>query len=382
MPRSFDVIVVGLGAMGSATAYQLSKRGLRVLGLEQFDIPHTLGSSHGASRMIRLAYYEHADYVPLLRRAYALWRELEREVEQKVIHITGGLYIGPPGSEVVNRSVDAAKAHGIAHDMLDHRQLAVRFPQFCLPEDYRALLDHAGGFVLPERAVSAHCDLAMRNGAELHGREVVVGWKSEANGVEVRTDCETYSAAHAVFCGGAWSAKLVRDLGVPLTVSRQVMAWFQPRSLKLFELGKFPVWAIDLPGGWFPYGFPIHADGAPGLKLAFHKQGPTVEPDTVSRSPTTDDERALRPIMQQFIPSADGPLLSLRVCLYTNSPDHSFIVDRHPLHPNVTLACGFSGHGFKFASVMGEAIADLAVDGRSTLPIEFLKLGRFQISNA
>lgn len=375
--NSFDVIVVGLGAMGSAAAYQLASRGARVLGLEQFDIPHALGSSHGSSRMIRLAYYEHPDYVPLLREAYTLWHQLEAECGQPIIHVTGGLYMGPPDSEVVNGSIDAARRFGLACDVIDHAEARRRFLQFHLPEDYRAMLDPNAGFVLPERAVSAYCDLALRKGAELHGREPVMEWNASREGVTVRTTKETYSAAHLVFCGGAWSGKLVRDLGVPLTVSRQVQAWVWPRRPEIFELGRFPVWAIDLPGNLFPYGFPIHRDGAPGLKLAFHKQGPTADPDTVSREPSDEDELALRPVLRQFLPDADGPLLSLRVCLYTNSPDHTFILDRHPILPNVTLACGFSGHGFKFASVMGTAIADLATTGASSLPIGFLSLARF-----
>jgi sarcosine oxidase len=377
MPSTFDVIVVGLGAMGSATAYQLARSGARVLGLEQFDIPHALGSSHGASRMIRLAYYEHPDYVPLLRRAYALWDELERETSQKVIHITGGLYVGPPSSDVVNGSLGAARQYGLPHDVLDRGELAKRFPQFRLPDDYGGVLDHAGGFVLPERAITAYCDLALRRGAELHGREPALEWQATDAGVTVRTPTATYSAGRLVFCGGAWSGKLVRDLGVPLTVSRQVMAWFAPRNFDSFELGRFPVWAIDPPDIPFTYGFPIHRDGAAGLKVAFHYQGPTVDPDTDRRTPTPDDELALRPALKRFLPDADGPLLSLRVCLYTNSPDHSFIIDRHPFHENVTVACGFSGHGFKFASVMGQAIADLATSGRSDLPLKFLSLRRF-----
>ncbi len=380
MTRPFDVIVVGLGAMGAAAACDLASRGVRVLGLEQFDIPHALGSSHGASRMIRLAYYEHADYIPLLRRAYELWDDLEAQSGQKIIHRTGGLYMGPPTSEVVDGSLGAARRFGLAHDVLDHGQLAKRFPQFHLPDDYYGLLDHAGGFVLPERAVAAYCDLAMRRGAELHGREPVVEWNDTGTGVTVRTSTATYGADRLIFCGGAWTGKLVRDLGVPLTVSRQVMAWFWPRRAKLFEIGRLPVWALDLPDNSFPYGFPIHPDGAPGFKIAFHKQGPTVDPDTVPRTPAPDDEAALRPILQQFLPDADGPLLSLRVCLYTNSPDHAFILDRHPHYQNVTLACGFSGHGFKFASVMGQAIADVATTGRSPLPIDFLKLSRFAAS--
>jgi sarcosine oxidase len=375
--NSHDVIVVGLGAMGSATAYQLAARGVRVLGLEQFDVPHALGSSHGSSRMIRLAYYEHADYVPLLRRAYTLWHQLEAECGRTIIHVTGGLYMGPPASPVVSGSLDAARRHGLSHETLDAAAVAKRFPQFHLPDDYRAMLDPDAGFVMPERAVGAYCDLAMRRGAELHGREPVLEWRADRAGVTVRTPRATYAAGHVVFCGGPWSGTLVRDLGVPLAVSRQVQAWVWPRRPERFDLGRMPVWAIDLPDDSFPYGFPLHRDGAPGLKLAFHGRGPTVDPDTVSREPAPEDELALRPILQRFLPDADGPLLSLRVCLYTNSPDHAFIVDRHPTVPNVTLACGFSGHGFKFASVMGAAIADLATTGASPLPVGFLGLGRF-----
>ena len=363
--------------MGSAAAYQLASRGLRVLGLEQFDIPHTLGSSHGFSRMIRLAYFEHPDYVPLLRRAYELWRALETETRQKVIHITGGLYAGPPESEVINGSVAAARQYGIAHDLLDHAELRRRYPQFTLPEDFRGMLDHAGGFVLPERAITAYCDLAMRRGAELHGREPVLEWKNDGAGVTVRTAKETYTAGRLVFCGGAWSGKLIRDLGVPLVVSRQVMAWFWPRRAETFDLGRFPVWAIDPTDAPFTYGFPIHPEGAAGMKVAFHEQGPATDPDTDPRTPTPADEAALRPALRRFLPDADGPLLSMRVCLYTNSLDHSFIVDRHPANENATFACGFSGHGFKFASVIGEVLADLAMNGRSDLPIDFLSLRRF-----
>src|SRR6478735_7865238 len=191
MPQTFDVIIVGLGAMGSATAYHLASAGARVLGLEQFDIPHNLGSSHGASRMIRLAYYEHPDYVPLLRRAYALWEELEEEIGQKLLHIIGGLYMGPPDSEVINGSLGAAQQHGLGHELLSRAELAKAFPQFTVPDDYR-------GFLVPERAIVAHCDLAMRRGAELHGREPVLEWRSTSNGVEVRTARDIYAAKHLV----------------------------------------------------------------------------------------------------------------------------------------------------------------------------------------
>jgi sarcosine oxidase len=307
-----------------------------------------------------------------------LWEELQDDTGQKLLHITGGLYMGPPESEVLNGSLGAARDHGLAHEMLSHGELAKAFPQFTLPDDYRGMLDHAGGLLLPERAIAAHCDQAMRRGAELHGREAVLEWRAAGGGVEVRTPRETYAAKHLVFCGGAWSGKLVADLGVPLVVTRQVMAWFWPtREPERFDLGRFPVWAVDAPGVPFTYGFPIHHDGAAGLKVAIHHPGPATDADRDARTPAADDEAALRPLIRRYLPDADGPLLSARVCLYTNSPDHHFIVDRHPAHADVTIACGFSGHGFKFASVIGQALSELALNGRSTLPVQFLGLKRF-----
>jgi sarcosine oxidase len=279
---------------------------------------------------------------------------------------------------VLTGSLGAAQRHGLPHELLSRDELATAFPQFTVPDDYRGLLDHAGGFLLPERAIIAHCDMAMRRGAELHGREAVLEWRSTGSGVEVRTTRDAYAAKHVVFCGGPWSGKLVADLGVPLVVTRQVMAWFWPtREPERFDLGRFPVWAVDAPDVPFTYGFPIHGDGVAGLKIALQYPGPPTDPDRDARMPGAEDEAVLRPLIRRFIPDADGPLLSARVCLYTNSPDGHFIIDRLPRHDRVTIACGFSGHGFKFASVMGQALAELALSGRSTLPVEFLGVKRF-----
>ena len=377
MSQIFDVIVIGIGAMGSSACYHLARRGVRVLGLERFDIPHALGSSHGQSRMIRLAYYEHPDYVPLLRRAYELWHELEAVSGQKLLYLTGGLYIGEPEGEVVGGSLRAAREHRLEHELLTKSQLEHRFAQFKIPNGWVGMLEPQAGFLLPERVVSAHAEAALRNGAELHGREAVMDWSSSAAGVTVRTTRDEYRAKHLVFCGGPWSGTLLRDLGIELTVTRQVLAWVWPKEPGQFALGTLPVWAIDRGDGTLHYGFPMMSD-VPGFKVAHHGRGVVTDPDKVIRDVLPGDEATFRPILRQMIPAADGPLLSMRVCLYTNSPDSHFIIDRHPHHDYVTVACGFSGHGFKFASVVGEILADLALYGRTHLPAQFLGLSRFR----
>ncbi len=223
----------------------------------------------------------------------------------------------------------------------------------------------------------------LRRGAELHGHEPVTGWEADNSGVRVQTARGEYRARHLIFCGGAWTDKLLRDLGVKLTVTRQVLGWVWPKRPELFELGRFPIWSLDAPisdggkeiSGQY-YGVPMLPDN-PGFKIALHRPMSPTDPNHVCRDMLPGDEETFRPLLRNVIPDADGPLLALRVCLYTNSPDSHFILDTHPSHPNVTLACGFSGHGFKFSSVIGQAMADLALDGRTSLPIEFLRLGRF-----
>jgi sarcosine oxidase len=377
--NSFDVIVVGVGSMGSAACCQLAGRGARVLGLERFDIPNNMGSAGGFSRMIRLAYFEHPDYVPLLRRSYALWETLAAELGREVIFITGGLMLGPPGAAVLEGSLRSVREHDLPHELLDAAEAMRRFPQFKLPDDYRVLHDHQAGFVLPERAVAGYAELAMRRGAELHGHEAVVSWESSGGSVVVRTTKATYSASTLIFCGGAWTDQLVRDLGVPLTVTRQPLVWVWPKSPGLFALGKFPVWILEHRDGSNHYGFPMLPDN-PGLKLASHKRSAPTDAETLDRTVHASDEHAVRGVLRDFLPAADGPVLSLRVCMYTNSPDHQFIIDRHPAHANVLVACGFSGHGFKCASAIGQVLAELALDGHSSLPVKFLGLHRFGVT--
>ncbi len=379
----FDVIVVGLGAMGSAASFHLAKQGIHVLGLDQFGVPHAMGSSHGDSRMIRLCYYEHPDYVPLLKRAYQLWHELESESKQQILYLTGGLYMGRPDSDLVAGTLRAARDHDLKHQLLDRPELAKRYPQFHVPQDFVGVIEPNAGFLLPERAIAAHAELAIKHGAKLHGFEKVIDWNVQGNVVQVQTNRDQYSANRIIFCGGAWSEQLLGEIGVNLTVTRQVLGWVWPNNHSQFELGALPVWGIDLPDGSLFYGFPMHshtpAGGRAGFKIAHHFHGEITNPDTINRLPEREDENDFRPLLKQYIPDADGDLLSMAVCMYTNSPDSHFIIDHHPCaeNGNITIACGFSGHGFKFASVLGEALADLATRGRTQLPIGFLGLKRF-----
>ncbi|MBC8108326.1 MAG: N-methyl-L-tryptophan oxidase [Anaerolineae bacterium] len=377
MHNGYDVIVIGVGGMGSSTCYELARRGVRVLGLEQFGIAHDRGSSHGYTRMIRLAYYEHADYVPMLRRAYEKWREIETVSGEKILHITGGIYAGASDGELVPQSANAAREYGIEHETLDRAEIAKRFPQLLLPNDFIGLFEPAAGFVRPELAVSTFVRHAMLAGAEIHVNEPVLAWSAEPNAISVTTDVATYTADRVIFTAGPWTSKLVRDLGIPLVVTRQVLGWVQPNDSAPFGRNRFACWAIEQPDESLYYGAPLN-DFEPGLKIAHHKPGPPTDPDDVSRDLTPTDERAVQRIVTDVLPSAAGAITEMRVCLYTNSPDSHFIIGEHPNDSRILLACGFSGHGFKFASVMGEVMCDLATKGRTTLPIEFLSPTRFR----
>jgi sarcosine oxidase len=378
MASAYHTIILGVGAMGAAAAAHLARRGLRVLGLEQFDIPNALGSSHGQSRLIRLAYYEHPHYVPLLRRAYALWRELEGLSGTRLLHVTGGLYLAPPGHELVEGSLRSAAEHSLPIERLTAAMVRSRFPVFTPPADWEAVLEPDAGFLLPEKAVAAHAAVALRHGAELRTREPAVGWSADEHGVAVRTARGTYTAERLIVTAGAWTGHVLPELAPRLRVTRQPIVWVWPRDPAAFALGRFPCWCAASPAGGLVYGPPMLADEpAPlGLKVAHHFPGRETSPDAVDRGVLPGDVDAMRETLAALLPAADGPVLSHRVCLYTNSPDHHFVVGRHPGHANVLVAGGFSGHGFKFAPVIGEALADLAAGGGTELPVAFLGPGR------
>ena len=370
--------------MGAATAYHLARRGIDVIGFDQFDVPNMLGSSGGESRIIRMCYFEHPDYVPLLKRAYVLWHELAREAAKPVIEITGGLFIGSPASGLVAGSKRAADEHKLAHEMLSNDELQRRWPQFRVTSDMIALFEPTAGFVRPELAIAAHAELARKHGATLWANEPVVEWSVAKEGVVVTTAQRQVQAKSLLICAGPWTTKLASALAPRLRVTRQPLVWVSPpdASAAQFALHKFPVWAVEHPrkgssaNADFHYGFPI-IDAAEGFKVGRHEPLDETDPDTVDRSPRPDDAASVRDFLQTYLPAASGPVRDTHICMYTNSPDGHFIIDRHPSHDNVFIATGFSGHGFKFATVIGEALADLAQHGKTKLPIGFLGLQRF-----
>jgi sarcosine oxidase len=374
--RVFDAIVVGVGGMGSAAVYHLARRGWNVLGLEQFDIPHSMGSSHGLTRIIRLAYFEHPTYVPLLRRAYELWRQLEGEVREDLLYTTGSVDVGREGSQVFEGSLASCREFGLEHEILDRTQLSLRFPAYRLPRDFHAVLQPDGGFLLSERCIVNHVFRALAMGAEVRARETVLEWMPVGgDGVRVITDAGRYEARRLVITAGAWVSKLIpqlRDAAVP---ERQVLGWFQPIEPALFQLGRFPVFNFTVDEGHF-YGFPVFL--VPGLKVGrYHHLGEVVDADNVSREIHSRDEPVLREFVAQYFPQGAGPTMALTTCMFTNSPDEHFIIDTLHEFPQVSVAAGFSGHGYKFASVVGEIMSDLAVDGTTTHDIHRFSLSRF-----
>jgi len=372
----YDAIVIGIGGMGSAAVYHLARRGKRVLGLEQFDIPHDLGSSHGITRIIRLAYYEHPSYLPLLRRAYELWRDLQAAAGEQLLFLTGSIDAGPPDSQVFDGSRTSCERYGLAHEVLSSAELTRRFPAYRLPQATMAVFQPDGGFLTPERCIVAHIVLAQAAGAEIHAREPVQAWEATSNGVRVRTERGIYEADKLVLSAGAWMAKLAAPLASVAVPERQVLAWFQPTRLDLFKPERFPVFNLLVEEGRY-YGLPIH--GVPGFKLGRYRHlDETVDPDQVDRACYPRDEAVLRGFAERYFPEGAGPTMGLRACMFTNTPDGHFILDLHPNHPQVCIASPCSGHGFKFCSVVGEVMADLAEHGATRHDIGMFRLARFQ----
>jgi sarcosine oxidase len=373
--NSYDAIVIGVGGMGSATVYQLSRRGLRVLGLEQFSIPHDYGSSHGVNRIIRLAYFEHPNYVPMLRRAYELWREIENISNERLLVITGSIDASDASKGIVKSSQESCRLHNLPYELLDADELHRRFPAFVLPDNMAALYQPDGGFVLSERAIVSYVSAAQTLGAEIHACEPVLQWQTDGSGVQVITKQGEYKAAKLVITAGPWAAQLLPKLAATAIAQRQVLLWAQPLEPKLFRLGAFPVFNLETTFGHF-YGFPIY--GVPGFKIGkFYHRGEDVDPDRVDRAIHPQDEEVLRQPLRHFFPDADGPTMAMKTCLFTNTPDKHFILDVLPGMPQIAIAAGFSGHGFKFSSVVGELMADLIMSGTSRFDLGMFSIRRF-----
>jgi sarcosine oxidase len=377
MQTDYDYVVVGVGAMGSATTYHLAERGHDVLGLERFDVPHEEGSSGGITRIIRLAYHEHPTYVPLLRRAYDLLDELEAETGRDLLYRTGSIAASDPEGpgEEFSGALQSCEEHDIDHEVLDPSEVNERFPGYEFPESFRAVYQPDGGFLDAPRCISAHVEAAFDHGATVRGRETVTDLEVRSDGVRVHTDRGRYDADEAVVTAGAWAADLLPELEGLAVPERQVLGWFQPEDPAAFGPEQFPVFMLTGEVGEY-YGFPTY--DVPGFKIGRHHHfEETISPsDPTPDEPTAEDERALRDAVERYFPGADGPTLSLKTCVYTNTPDRWFLMDRLPDAP-VTVAGGFSGHGYKFASVVGEATADLATEGESDHDLSPFAIDRF-----
>lgn len=368
MSEHFDVIVVGLGGMGSAAAYHLAKRGQRVLGLEKFTPAHDKGSSHGGSRIIRQSYFEDPAYVPLLLRAYELWDDLAADSARDVYRITGGLFIGPPDCLTVAGSLRASREWDLPHEVLDVPGIRSRFPSFTPDAGDIALYEAKAGFARPELTVQAHLDLAEKAGATLKFGEEVLEWAETSGGVTVRTGRGTYLAGQLVICPGAWAPQLLAEFGIPITVERQVLYWLDPVG-GTAPFTDHPIFIDENREGVQIYGFPAIDGPRGGVKVAFFRKGVVCTPETIDRTVHDQEIREMRDCIAGLVPALNGPCLDSATCMYSNTPDQHFVIARHPDSENVTVACGFSGHGFKFVPVVGEILADLAIDGGTGHPI-------------
>ena len=380
MKKTVDVIVIGVGSMGAPTCFYLARQGHRVLGLEQFDIPHDQGSHAGQSRIIRKAYFEHADYVPLLERAYQNWNYLEQLTGNQFYFRTGLVYAGKPDS-VLNRGVkDSAKQYGIPLDVVQNP--VARFPQFRIPEHHEVLFEPEAGLVTPERAILQYVDEATRAGAKIQTKERVVEWTKSGTGLRVKTDRDEYECQSLVITAGPWAGYVMPNLASQLRITRQVIIWVIPKKHADFELGNFPCWLVndEAHPGMFD-GFPTlpagRLGGPVGLKVAYHYPGSTTHPDQVNRSVSEAEEQFLVHAINRYLPHGYATTHVLKTCLYTNTPDENFIIDYVPeFGKQVVIAAGFSGHGFKFASAVGEVLAGMATSNPINLPIGFLGINR------
>jgi sarcosine oxidase len=371
-----DIIVLGCGAMGAAATLECAKRNLRVLAVDRAGVPNTASSHHGVTRLFRMSTFEHPAYVPLLREARADWDRLSADAACDLFERTGMLLAGPPAAAAVNDSIKACIDNVIDHEILDATEIHRRFPIFDVPPDYRALWEPGAGCLACERAIETMAAGARARGATILEHTPVRSWSATNDAVTIRTDDADHHAAALIITAGPWMPDLLaRDLAIELTVTRQVQFWLDPPPDRPATPPEHPTWAFDEPSG-FTFAFPlVHADT--GCKTCRHLEPAPTTPDSIDRTITDADLAPIRAFLQRNAPALDTPVQRSSVCMYTQSPDSVFIVDRHPTHPNVAFACAFTGHGFKFAPVVGRALADLAIDARSELPIQPFSCARF-----
>jgi sarcosine oxidase len=371
----FDVAVVGLGATGAAALRELARRGFRVVGIERFKPGHDRGSSHGETRIIRLGYFEHPSYVPLLRRTYELWRELETDARRKLMRITGIVEIGAPDGPLVMGTLAASHKHGLPHDILDAAELMERFPAFRVPSDYVGVFQPDGGILAAEASVETLVEVAENAGAKVRAGVQVLSFTPEGDGWHIQTSAGEIGARAVIIAAGAWVLDLLPNLPATLRATREVIAWFKPAEPAPLAPGRLPVFILESAHGMH-YGFPMSQAGI--IKVAkHHHRNETVDANDPPRPVSDVDEALIRPMLAEHLPAANGPLASAKTCIYTMTSDHHFIVDHVPGAPNMIVASACSGHGFKFAPVLGEILADLAIEGETVHDISRFRLSRF-----
>jgi sarcosine oxidase len=374
--KRYDAIVLGVGGVGSAALYHLARRGVRVLGIDRFTPPHGLGSTHGHTRVIRQAYFEHPDYVPLLRESYREWYDLERRLKRHLFNQIGLVEVGPPDGVVVPGVMRAAAEHGLEVVSLGAADVARRWPALRAEGDMVGVFEPTAGYLLVEDCVQAHLDAARAEGADVLFDQHVMGWTASDGEVRVRIGGrEEIAASRLVIAAGAWTASLLSKLGVTLEVRRKSLFWFAADGAEHEVANGMPVFLYEMPTGIF-YGFP--KIDTRGVKVAEHSGGQVIENLlTVSREIDRNEQQRLGGFLSNCLSAVSKQVTDHAVCLYTMSPDEHFILDRLPGQPNVSFAAGLSGHGFKFTPVLGRALADLVIDGGTALPIDFLSVRRF-----
>lgn len=377
----FDAIVVGVGSMGSAACYEMSRRGLKVLGIEQFDIAHELGSHGGQSRLIRKAYFEHPDYVPLLIEAYKGWSELELLAKRQLYWETGIIYFGPSDNGIIEGVKYASSIHNIDLEKIEIQEAMLRWPQFSVPKKFECLFEPKAGFLSPENAILSFVNIAQQHGCLINTNERVESIKENNGIVEVVTSKDVYVAKKVILTAGPYTDQLI-EMPVRLKVTSQLLAWTKPIDNSIVELGNMPCWMVaeeERPGLF--YGFPQldnSFEGPSGLKIAYHRPGKVMDNPMIEEFDSTGERAILSEVLNNYLPNLKGEISLFKQCRYTYTPDEHFILDFHPnFNGNVLIAAGFSGHGFKFVPVIGKAISDMAITGKTELPVGFLKLDRF-----
>ncbi len=372
--QHYDAIVLGVGGVGSAALYHYAKRGLKVVGLDRFPTAHEFGSSHGQTRLIRQAYFEHPDYVPMLKRAYSLWADLSERCGQQLYREVGVLQAGPANGRILPGVLASAKQHNLEVDQMTAKEVGQRFPGFVLPDSLAAVFERRAGFLFVEDCIKAHTALALQAGAVLHTGETVKSWSATPNRVEVQTDKETYTASHLVITAGSWASDFIGSLGIRLEVVRKSLYWFETNS-DVYQADRgSPGFIIETPAGNF-YGFPQINDL--GVKSAEHSGGlPVPDPLHVDRAEDAVETARVLDFLRDYLPQVSTRCSKFDTCLYTLSPDRNFVVDQHPEHPHVAFAAGLSGHGFKFANVLGEVLTELSLGLPPSSPVGFLSSKR------